>query len=141
MALKIFKTQSKLTQVVNVFASIPILEFKIVKFKDKTHRTPKFRYWVALRPFEDVICVLKTITTKTDYIATIYRNDNEGANSVVFIDENCFNPPLTRPSYLDCNIKSKDIKRFKDLAENIIDWDENIPLLILPDEIPEKLKE
>ncbi len=138
MGINLFSKKEKpLTKVVNTFATIPLLEFKVVRFKDKTHKTPKFRYWIAFRIEDSTYCVLNTITSQIDYIARFYRNDDNGANSIVVIKDNEYNPPLDKLSYIDCNIKSSNYKTYKELADNIIDWEKGLESI--PVNIPENI--
>ena len=143
MSIKSFfgvdRSSKHLTTVVNTFASIPLLELKLVRFKDKTHKTPKFRFWVAFRFEDESFCVLNTITTQIDYIGRVYKNDEYGANSVVVIPNGDFLPPLYETSYIDCNIKSINYKKYRELAEDIIDWNDG--LIVCKEEIPQFIKE
>lgn len=142
MSIKSFfgvdRSSKNLTTVVNTFASIPLLEFKLVRFKDKTHKKPKFRFWVAFRFEDEAFCVLNTVTTQIDYIARMYKNDEKGANSVVTIPQEKIFPPLYEHSYIDCNIKAINYKTYRELAENIIDWNDG--LIDCPEKIPDDIK-
>jgi len=119
------KNKNPMLIVVNSIASINPLELRIVRFKDKTQKNPKIRYWLVFKVEDEAYCVLNTVTSQLDYIARRYRNDDIGANSVVIINKNEFNPPFYKDaSYVDCNIKSVNIKTFKTLADKVIDWED-----------------
>ena len=117
------KTCSNLTRVVNTFAPIPLFDFKIVRFKDKTHRIPKPRYWLAFRVADDTFCFLSTFTSQTTLLQR-YRYDDNALKSIISINKNEFNPPFdAETTYLDCNIKDAEHRRrYSDLADKYIDW-------------------
>lgn len=116
------KRQGRLKAVVNIFASTRLFDFKIVYFKDRTHKDPKPRYWVTFKIEDDAFCFLTSFTSQ-DTLARLYRNNDNALDSLVFISPDEFNPPLTKNSFLDCNIQdTKHRRTFSELSENIIDW-------------------
>lgn len=135
------KNKNPMLTVVNIIASIPLLDLQIVRFKDKTQQTPKFRYWLVFKVEDEAYCVLSTVTSQLDYIARHYRNDDIGANSVVVINKNEFNPPFYKDaSYIDCNIKSINIKTFKALVDKVIDWEDG-GLQKVNEKVPKSLQQ
>lgn len=112
----------KYIKVSNVFATTPLYHFKIVSFKDLTHKTSKKRYWLTFRTEDNECCLLTTFTSK-DTLAMLYKNDDNALDSLLYIKPNEFNPPFTIPTYLDCNIQ--DMKHritFQELINKHIDW-------------------
>jgi len=102
-----------------------LFEFGIVKFKDKKHSgktsKSKFRRWLTFKFDDEAVCALTTVRSGEDFLGNVYHYDDRGANSVVRIDAGEFNPPFTKISYIDCNLKSDKIRTFDDLVINI-DW-------------------
>ena len=132
------KRQGRLKTVVNTFASTGLFDFKIVHFQDRTHKDPKPRYWVTFKIEDDTFCFLTSFTSQ-DTLARLYRNNDNALNSLVFISSHEFNPPLTKDSFLDCNIQdAKHRRTFSELSEKIIDWKIGIKEINYP--IPEDIK-
>lgn len=132
------KNQKNLKIVVNIFASIKLYNFKIVRFKDKTHQNAKYRYWLTFKIADEAFCFLSTFTTQ-DTLVRLYRNDDNALNSIIYIPKGNFYPPFSENTYLDCNIQDiKHRRTFDDLNEKHIDW--NCGIEEVNYAIPEKLK-
>jgi len=113
-----------LTRVVNILASAPLFEFKIVRFQDKTHCEKKYRFWLAFKIEDEAYCFLSTFTKKYNFLRNLYCDDDNAWKSVVHISKDEFNPPFNEDlTLLDCNIQDEKHRRtFSDLAKNRIDW-------------------
>lgn len=134
-----FDKQNQLKRVVNILASTPLFGFKIVRFKDKTHKDPKPRFWLTFKIEDEAYCFLSTFTSQTTLIE-LYKHDDNALDSIVFISKDEFNPPFTaETTYLDCNIQDlKHRRTFKELREDKIDW--QIGLDEIEYKIPEAIK-
>lgn len=131
-------SKKNLKKVVNTFASTQLYGFKIVRFKDKTHKNAKYRYWLTFKVEDEVYCFLSSFTSQ-DTLVRLYQTNNNALDSLVFIRNDEFNPPFTKDTFLDCNIQdSRHRKSFNELNDKCIDWDTGLEEINY--DIPIKIK-
>lgn len=122
----------------SIYSTLSPYHLKIVRFKDLTHKKPKFRHWLTFKINDDTCCILTTFTT-SHKLPMRYFNDDNAINSVIHISGDEFNPPFCEFTFLDCNIKDiEHRKTFKGLRK-CIDWTIGIEDINLP--IPLSIEE